>query len=176
VDSTHKGPPCFFHFTARPKNVLIIQNNPPFTYKNMGLNNLTPSSTWSDDPGATFVTFSRYTSYTEPTSTVAYRPMVCTWELCGLDYSYFAYRPSKSVNTAFAALFGISALLFLAQGIASKKRWLGFTIAMVSGCALEIVGYVGRVLAYNDMYTDVSSNCGICTSNVIWRRGKLTLK
>lgn len=45
----------------------------------------------------------------------------------------------------------MSTLAFLAQGIVGK-RWLGFTIAMVMGCVLEVIGYVGRVLAYNDLF------------------------
>jgi hypothetical protein len=82
----------------------------------------------------------------------------CTCEICGLDGSFFAYRPTKSINFAFAILFGISAIAFLLQGIASKKSWLGFTVVMVSGCVLEVVGYTGRVLAYDDLYSEVSCN------------------
>ena len=78
----------------------------------------------------------------------------CTYETCGLEYSYWGYRPSYGANIAFTVLFGISTLAFLAQGIVGK-RWLGFTIAMVSGCALEIIGYIGRVLAFDDLYHEV---------------------
>jgi protein-S-isoprenylcysteine O-methyltransferase Ste14 len=83
--------------------------------------------------------------------------------------AYFYYRPSKGVNTAFAVLFGISALLFLVQGIASRKRWLGFTIAMVAGCALEVVGYAGRIRAWTDLYTDVSLPSPASSRSIVWR-------
>lgn len=74
-----------------------------------------------------------------------------------LSYSpFWYYRPNKSVNLAFAVLFGISALTFLGQGIFSGKKWLGFTIAMVSGCAIEAIGYAGRVMAYNEPESEVS--------------------
>lgn len=79
----------------------------------------------------------------------------CTPALCGFQYAYFQYVPTKSVNMAFAVLFGISALAFLGQGIA-RKRWLGFTIAMVSGCTLEVIGYAGRVMAADQLYYEVS--------------------
>ncbi|RYN25625.1 hypothetical protein AA0112_g8439 [Alternaria arborescens] len=74
-------------------------------------------------------------------------------EACPIEYAYWGYRPSLSTNITFTALFGLSTIAFLAQGIASKK-WLGFTIAMASGCALEAVGYVGRILAHQDMFAE----------------------
>jgi hypothetical protein len=94
-----------------------------------------------------------------------HEPVTCTFEICGFELSYWSYRPSKSANLAFAILFGISALAFLAQGIASKKRWLGFTIAMVLGCIIEVVGYVGRVMAYEDIYSEVNAYSS-ATANV----------
>ncbi|KAF2028290.1 RTA1-domain-containing protein [Setomelanomma holmii] len=71
--------------------------------------------------------------------------------ICGFEYAYFQHVPSKSANMAFAVLFGISALVFLGQGIVGK-RWLGFTVAMVSGCVLEVIGYAGRVMAATGLY------------------------
>lgn len=79
----------------------------------------------------------------------------CTWELCGVEGSYWNYRPNQRVNLAFAILFGFSAFVFLTQGFASKKTWLGFSIAMVCGCVLEVIGYIGRILAYDDIYSQV---------------------
>lgn len=63
----------------------------------------------------------------------------CNYGTCPLDWSYWGYRPSYSANLTFTVLFGISMIAYLAQGIVGK-RWLGFTIAMVSGCALEVIG------------------------------------
>lgn len=78
-------------------------------------------------------------------------------DLDPLSYSQFwYYRPNKSVNLAFAVFFGISALTYLVQGIFGGKKWLGFTITMVSGCAIEVIGYVGRVMAYNEPESEVS--------------------
>ena len=81
----------------------------------------------------------------------------CTYETCSLDYSYWGYRPSFSANMAFAILFGLSSLGYIGQGLFGKG-WLGFTIAMVCGCVLEVIGYVGRVLAYDDGFTEVCRN------------------
>ncbi|CAA9956911.1 RTA1 domain containing protein [Pyrenophora teres f. maculata] len=75
-----------------------------------------------------------------------------SWD-CPIEYSYWRYRPSFSTNATFTALFGLSMLLFLVQGIIGK-RWVAFSIAMVSGCALEVVGYLGRILASQDMFNE----------------------
>jgi hypothetical protein len=115
----------------------------------MDMSNLTPNATWPDDPSTTSTDYADWSGYSYPTDPSSY--------YYGSGMVYFAYNPSKSVNTAFAILFGISALLFLVQGIASKKKWLGFTIAMVCGCALEVIGYVGRIRAY-DHLSDMVSN------------------
>ena len=78
----------------------------------------------------------------------------CTYETCSLDWSYWGYRPSFAANVAFTALFALSMVAYLAQGIVGK-RWLGFTIAMVAGCLIEVIGYAGRVMAYNDLFHEV---------------------
>ncbi|KAF1915973.1 RTA1 like protein-domain-containing protein [Ampelomyces quisqualis] len=91
--------------------------------------------------------------FNEPLTSVYTWIQACTWETCGLKGSYWNYRPNKAINFAFAILFGLSALVFLTQGFASKKKWLGFSIAMVCGCVLEVIGYTGRILAWDDMYS-----------------------
>ena len=79
----------------------------------------------------------------------------CTLETCPLSLSYWAYRPSVAANSLFLAIFGLSTSLFLVQAVLSK-RFLGFTIAMVSGCALEVIGYVGRIMSYYNPFSEVS--------------------
>ena len=79
----------------------------------------------------------------------------CTLETCPLSLSYWAYRPSLAANSFFLAIFGLSTSLFLVQAVLSK-RFLGFTIAMVSGCALEVIGYVGRIMSYYNPFSEVS--------------------
>ncbi|KAF2197993.1 putative RTA1 domain protein [Delitschia confertaspora ATCC 74209] len=75
----------------------------------------------------------------------------CTLETCPLSVSYWGYRPSLAANSLFLAIFALSTLLFIGQGILSR-RFIGFTIAMVSGCALEVIGYIGRVMSYHNPF------------------------
>jgi hypothetical protein len=112
------------------------------------MTDLTPDPASTDMAG--------FTGYTIPDYILG-PAAYCTFEHCGFNYSYWSYRPRKSANLAFAVLFGISALAFLAQGIASKKGWVGFTIAMVLGCVIEVIGYAGRVRAYDHLYSEVST-------------------
>jgi hypothetical protein len=84
----------------------------------------------------------------------ASNPNSCTYDTCPLSLSFWGYRPSLGANLTFLILFGISTLVYIGQGFLNKA-WLGFTIAMVCGCVLEVIGYVGRVLAYNDLFTEV---------------------
>jgi hypothetical protein len=92
----------------------------------------------------------------------------CTWDICHFNYAYFQYRPNRAANLTFAALFGISMLAYLAQGALSKK-WVGFTIAMVAGCTLEVIGYTGRFAAYKDMWHEVCSGRRAANNMKIYR-------
>ncbi|CAD6566894.1 MAG: hypothetical protein ASARMPRED_000182 [Alectoria sarmentosa] len=76
----------------------------------------------------------------------AYRA-ACTLQTCPIKQSYYAYRPSLSTNAAFLALFSFSLCFFLLQA-ALSRRFIGFTVAMVSGCILEVLGYIGRIMSW----------------------------
>lgn len=78
----------------------------------------------------------------------------CTLDTCPLELSYWGYRPSLPANLLFLVLFGLSTLIFVGQGVLSRRFW-GFSIAMISGCALEAIGYVGRTLSYYNPFAEV---------------------
>lgn len=80
----------------------------------------------------------------------AYRA-ACTLEKCPLNQSYYAYRPSLSTNSAFLALFSLSLCGFILQA-ALSRRFIGFTVAMVSGCSLEVLGYIGRIMSWHNPF------------------------
>ncbi|KAF2134861.1 RTA1-domain-containing protein [Dothidotthia symphoricarpi CBS 119687] len=90
-------------------------------------------------------------------------PGECTYDQCNpeptypeptySELSYWAYNPSLAANWIFCILFGLSTVAFLTQGI-FRKGWLSFTIAMTAGCVLEVVGYIGRIMAHNGQYKE----------------------
>ncbi|EUC49631.1 hypothetical protein COCMIDRAFT_22802 [Bipolaris oryzae ATCC 44560] len=81
--------------------------------------------------------------------TLCYHPS----DNCPRRYAFWVYEPSLIVNSAFLVLFGTSFITFVVQGTADAK-WLGFSLAMAIGCALEVAGYAGRILAQQDMYAE----------------------
>ncbi|KAL8702326.1 MAG: hypothetical protein Q9224_000028 [Gallowayella concinna] len=86
---------------------------------------------------------------------------LCTLETCPVDESYYDYRPSLAANGAFLALFSLSLLAFLVQ-VTLSKRFIGFTIAMVSGCLLEVLGYIGRIMSYHNPFGENGFLMQIC--------------
>lgn len=75
----------------------------------------------------------------------------CTKDTCPLNLSYWGYLPSVPANALFAALFGISLIGFITASIMSRK-FLGFSIAMVSGSILEVLGYAGRIVSFSNPF------------------------
>ena len=63
-------------------------------------------------------------------------------------------RRSHAANGAFLALFLLSLLAFSIQVILST-RFIGSTTAMVNGCLLELLGYIGRSLSYQNLFGEV---------------------
>jgi hypothetical protein len=73
----------------------------------------------------------------------------CTFATCDIHESWYQYRASLPANAAFTVVFAVSLLCFVTQGILSK-RFIGFSIAMVCGTFGEVLGYVGRIMMYNN--------------------------
>jgi hypothetical protein len=74
----------------------------------------------------------------------------CTLDLCPIEASVFQYRPSLPANVIFTALFGVIGLVHIYLGF-RWKSW-GFMTGMVLGCLTEIIGYIGRVLQYDNPF------------------------
>ncbi|KFX91288.1 hypothetical protein O988_07812 [Pseudogymnoascus sp. VKM F-3808] len=75
----------------------------------------------------------------------------CTLALCPVEASLQGYRPNFSVQIAFMALFGVSMLIHLVQGVV-YRTWF-FASMMAVGCIGEIIGYAGRVLLYQNPFS-----------------------
>ena len=78
----------------------------------------------------------------------------CTVDTCPIENSQIGYRPSLAANGAFLGLFSISLILFLV-GLFFSRRFLGFSVAMILGNLTEIMGYVGRIIAYYEPFGEV---------------------
>lgn len=86
-----------------------------------------------------------------PDGLVAFGPDAnCTLELCPLEASILQYQPSLPANGAFIGIFAVAMILHAFQGIRTN-RW-GFMLSVISGCALEIIGYVGRIIIHDNPF------------------------
>ncbi|KAI1128988.1 RTA1-domain-containing protein [Nemania abortiva] len=71
----------------------------------------------------------------------------CTLDTCSLSDSYYGYRPNLGIDIFFAIVY--VAIIFHCLFVAIKKRkWLGYTIAVLIGAILELVGFIARVYGY----------------------------
>lgn len=78
---------------------------------------------------------------------IAFGPWAnCTLDICLLEWSVFQYLPSIPANATFLGVFGLLLILHAVQGI-RYKAW-AYMGCIVAGCALEIAGYVGRIMLH----------------------------
>ncbi|KAF7895606.1 uncharacterized protein EAF01_009568 [Botrytis porri] len=77
-------------------------------------------------------------------ATLIKNPELCTLTTCDLSLSSFEYRPTVVGNALFAGLFGVFCIAQVALGI-KYKTW-GYTLGIILGLLLEIMGYIARVL------------------------------
>lgn len=86
-----------------------------------------------------------------PHGLIAFGPLAnCTLDLCPLEWSILRYQPNIPANAIFIAVFGISMAVHAWQGW-QFRSW-GFTASMISGCILEIIGYVGRLIIHDNPF------------------------
>lgn len=87
-----------------------------------------------------------------PNGYVSYGPNTnCTLAVCPLSFSVYQYRPSIPANGAFIALFALALVIHIIQG-AIWRTWM-FTLAMSCGCIIEVIGYSGRIMLYNNPFS-----------------------
>jgi len=106
--------------------------------------------------------------------TLIENPYLCTLQTCDLSLASFSYLPSLPGNALYLAIF---LLLFIAHAVlGSIYRTWGFLVALLfglvrtsstilyisyfatdsfsNGQALEIVGYLGRIMYHNNPFND----------------------
>lgn len=76
---------------------------------------------------------------------------VCTLDTCPIEYGYINYQPNVAGNLFFVALYGVLLLAQLALGI-FNRTW-SFTVALIPGLILEILGYLGRYFLHNNPFS-----------------------
>jgi hypothetical protein len=75
-------------------------------------------------------------------------------QLCSIHQSVYGYRPSLGANVTFIVLFTVAMIIHTILGIRWKNWW--FMWCIILGCTHEIIGYIGRVLLYNNPWSFVA--------------------
>lgn len=81
----------------------------------------------------------------------ASEPQPCTLDTCPASLGFVGYRPTMVGNALFAAIYAI--MLIAQVGLGIKGKTWTYLVAMSLGLVLEVVGYVGRILLYNDPFS-----------------------
>jgi hypothetical protein len=79
---------------------------------------------------------------------------------CPVNATLYGYEPSIGANAFFAAFFFICMIIQVIFGI-KYKTWT-YMIALGLGCLGEGVGYVGRVLLWNNPWDELGFQIQIC--------------
>lgn len=88
----------------------------------------------------------------------------CTLDICNVRYSVYGYVPSLGANASFLALFTFAGAVHAYLGWRWKTRL--FTVFMILGCVNAIIGYIGRLLMYENPFyfpgfmLQISKDCG----------------
>ncbi|PVH73276.1 RTA1-domain-containing protein [Cadophora sp. DSE1049] len=73
---------------------------------------------------------------------------------CPLEATIYAYRPNIGGNSFFLAGFSICLIAQIYLGIRHKTwSWLG---CLFVGCAMELIGYIGRLMMNNNPWSDTA--------------------
>jgi len=80
-------------------------------------------------------------------------PYLCNYTTCPLiPFGQIQYRPTLAGNALFLAIFVLG--LICCVGLSIRYRTWGYLVAIIGGTALEIVGYLGRILLWQDDFNN----------------------
>ncbi|XDG07452.1 hypothetical protein ABKA04_007067 [Annulohypoxylon sp. FPYF3050] len=85
----------------------------------------------------------------------------CNATVCPYDKSFYQYRIDIVPNAVFLGLFSLSLLFFLGT-YAFTRRGAVFAIAMILGLLSEIIGYIGRIMSWNNQWSENGFLIQIC--------------
>lgn len=88
----------------------------------------------------------------------------CTVSTCDVSTSQYQYRISIVANALFVGLLGLSLVLFAATYLLTRKSrfTMAFFIAMALGLVTEIIGYIGRIMSWQNQWSQNPYLVQIC--------------
>lgn len=103
---------------------------------------------------------------TSTTSTAIAPPQItsfreCNISICSFSMSYYMYRIDLAPNIVFLAVFSVSFLGFLSIYLWTRRA-LSFSISLCLGLACEILGYLGRLMSWDNQWDETGFLMQIC--------------
>ncbi|KAI1746698.1 RTA1-domain-containing protein [Xylaria castorea] len=71
----------------------------------------------------------------------------CTLDTCSISESYYGYRPNLGIDIFFSIIYLLVVVHCLFVAI-FKRKWLSYTICVLIGAMLELIGFLSRVYGY----------------------------
>jgi hypothetical protein len=84
----------------------------------------------------------------------------CTLLTCPVEASIYSYRPSLPANATLLTLFALSGIIHSGQWAVWRTH--SFSAPIIVGCVSEVIGYVGRILSYDNPFGQVGFLTQIC--------------
>ncbi|KAJ3566811.1 hypothetical protein NPX13_g6997 [Xylaria arbuscula] len=79
----------------------------------------------------------------------------CTLDTCSVSDSFWGYRPNLGIDIFFAIVYAavIAYCLFVSV---VKRVWLSYTISILIGALLELIGFTFRIYGYFDPFVRIA--------------------
>lgn len=77
-----------------------------------------------------------------------------------LPYNSYGYKPSLAAGIIFSIIFCSICIAQITQTVITRSWWMGFFII---GAGLECLGWIGRTIAHNCVYSSVISTMQTAT-------------
>ncbi|GAP86976.1 putative sphingoid long-chain base transporter RSB1 [Rosellinia necatrix] len=78
----------------------------------------------------------------------------CTLDTCSPSESFYGYRPNLGIDIFFALVY-IAIIAHCIFIITKKRQWLSYTITVLIGALLELVGFAARIYGYADPFVRI---------------------
>lgn len=81
------------------------------------------------------------------------QPYLCNYTTCPLDpFGQLHYRPSLAGNALYLSVFVLG--LLVASALSIKYKTWGYLAGIVGGAGLEVIGYAGRLMLWQDDFNN----------------------
>ncbi|KAI8953071.1 RTA1-domain-containing protein [Xylaria longipes] len=71
----------------------------------------------------------------------------CTLDTCSISQSFYGYRPNLGIDIFFSIVY-VAVVAHCLFVIIFKRKWMSYSICVLLGALLELIGFLSRVYGY----------------------------